>query len=244
MFSRSPLQWPRALLTALLLALIGPAGPACSAAPAAQSSPGAAVEVVGTGRAAAKPDLAEIQIGVLSEAPDAASALDRNNRAMRRLQKAIEAHGVQARDVQTGQFSVNPNYRSDKGGPAKLIGYRVSHQLDVTVRKLSDLGALLDAVVQAGANRINAIHFSAADSRALLDRARQRAMADARHRAQVYAAQAGLRLGRVLHIEEQGGHGPRPMQLNTTALRAVPIAPGQVSVNATVRVRFAASPKP
>jgi len=241
MSTRSPLQRPRALLTALLLALIGPA---CSAAPAAQGSPGAAIEVTGTGRAAAKPDLAEIQIGVLSEAPDAASALAQNNQAMRRLQKVIQAHGIESRDVRTGQFSVNPNYRSDPHGPAKLVGYRVGHRLEVTVRKLAGLGGLLDAVVQAGANRINAIHFSTADSAALLDRARQRAMADARHRARVYAAQAGLRLGRVMHIGEQGGGEPRPMALAAQSARAVPIAPGQVSVHATVRVRFAAAPKP
>ncbi|HKK05226.1 MAG TPA: SIMPL domain-containing protein [Gammaproteobacteria bacterium] len=230
---------PTVRLAAALLLLLA-SGPGWSAN---SPAPAATIEVTGSGEVFAKPDMAEIQIGAVSEAETASAALAHNNEAMTRLQALMKARGLAPADVQTGEFSVTPNYRSDKGGPRRLVGYRVTHQLRVTVRKLAGLGGLLDAVVNVGANRISGIRFAVSDTAALLDRARRHAMADARHRAEVYAAGAGLRLGSVTHITERTSGGPRPMAMEAGALRAVPLAPGQVTLRSTVNVSFAATPR-
>jgi len=227
-------------LTAALVLLLTSAPGWSASSPA----PAATIEVAGSGEVFAKPDMAEIQIGVVSEADTASAALEHNNEAMTRLQALMKTRGLAAEDVRTGEFSVTPDYRSDKGGPRRLVGYRVTHRLQVTVRKLAGLGGLLDAVVKVGANRISGIRFSISDTAALLDRARRHAMADARHRAEVYAAGAGLRLGSVIHVTERTRGGPRPMAMEAGALRAVPLAPGQVTLRSMVNVSFAATPRP
>lgn len=197
------------------------------------------ITVIGSAQVTAKPDMAEVRLGVVTQAKHAAAALNKNNRAMERLRALLLRRSLPKGDIQTTQFRIVPRYQRDAGTPARLTGYRAEHQINVKVEHLKALGTLLDAVVHAGANEISSVQFSVAAPRSLSDRARRRAIADARHRAAVYAEAAGVRLGRVTGIVEQGTTGPRPLALAAASVRAVPVAPGEITVRATVQVHFA-----
>jgi hypothetical protein len=110
------------------------------------------------------------------------------------------------------------------------MGYNVTNDLRVKVRKLDHLGAILDDVVGQGANNIHGINFSVADPKPLQDEARKKAMANARRKAELYAAEGGVKLGRVLLLEEQPIRLPQPLNFGlarAAAPAAVPVAAGE-----------------
>jgi uncharacterized protein YggE len=106
------------------------------------------VAVVGHGEVKARPDTATVQIGVETEAATAKDALAQNNAQAQALQKKLAELGVDAKDMQTSNFSIFPAYGTDG---RQVTGYRVSNTVTVTIRQLDQAGALLDQVVLAAA---------------------------------------------------------------------------------------------
>ncbi len=195
-----------------------------------------------TGSISTKPDMASISTGVTSEAVKARDALDDNNEAMARMMKSLKAAGLGDRDITTSQFSVQPRYQHFKNGrPARIIGYRVSNSVRITVRDLDQLGAILDRVVTVGSNRISGIQFGLLEPEKTLDDARKQAMRAALDKAALYAKAADVTPGSILSISEQASQNfPRPMQMRAIrAKSSVPIAPGQHTTKITVHVKWA-----
>jgi uncharacterized protein YggE len=215
---------------------------AAAAGPPGQQPLVPSVTVVGVGKATAQPDTAQVQVGVISQAPSAAQALKDNNEAMSKLFRVLEAAGIAKKDVQTSNFSVVPQY---KRGPHNeqlpdIVAYRVANEVRVRVRQLGSLGRVLDEVVAQGANQVQGVSSAVADPAPLLDEARRGAMADAHHRADLYAKAAGVRLGRVLLIQEQTPRLPVPQFFGLArGAGAVPVAPGEQEVQASVTVTYA-----
>ena len=225
----------RLAAVALLSALA--ASPALAADPAAH-----VIAVSGQGQASGVPDQAQLSAGVTTVAPSAAAALAENARKMTAVFDALKRLGVPDRAVQTSNFSVQPQYADTANGARQRItGYLVSNQVDVTLDDTKKLGPALDTLIGAGANEINSVSFTIRDSEALMHAARKAAIADARKRAQTYAEAAGVSLGGVISIQENGGSdAPRPMVL-AGMLRdrvATPTAAGEQSVTANVSVVF------
>ena len=209
-------------------------------APPAEPLP--SITVTGTGEVLVKPDLARVNIGVVTQFESASAGVRRNNEAVEKLLGALDEYGIAESDIQTSNFSVAPLYEYDRSGQApRLIGYRVTNQVRVVVRSIADLGALLDKVVTAGANQINDVTFAINEAQSFEDTARRKAMADAHRKAELYAQEAGVRLGAVLRVEEAADTFPMP-QIDFDAVQeagAVPIAPGQQALRQQVRVTFA-----
>lgn len=200
------------------------------------------IRVQGTGAIDAKPDQAVIVAAVVDQEPRAGAALEVNSQKMRRLLGRLAELAVAESDIRTRGFSVTPIFeRAERGTVTpRIIGYRVVNRIEVKVRALAGLGAMLDALVAAGADRLDGIRFSISEPAPLADKARLRAMADARRKAELYAKAGGVSVGRVLDIAEQGVHVPRPRLLQATEMRAraVPIAPGEQRLTATVTVVY------
>ena len=224
---------------ALALLILG-APPAA----AAEEAPRRLV-VNGTGEASARPDIAVISAGVVVQADTASVALADNTRAMNAMFEQLRAAGLPPEDVQTSQFSVMPLYESrrvdpETTEPPRIVGYEVSNQVTARVRDLERLGAILDALVRAGANSIDGPSFEIADPEQLLGQARDAAVADALAKAARYAAAARVQLGEIISIEEGGFYAPpRPMMRAEAMAASVPIAPGQTEVSASVTITFA-----
>jgi uncharacterized protein YggE len=202
------------------------------------------ITVAGTGESHGKPDFAQIQVGVVTEALTAAEALRKNNEAMSQLIVMIRKRGIEDRDLQTVQFNVSPRYKYDKAQQEtpRITGYQVTNEVHVKIRNLTTLGAFLDETVSLGANQVRGISFGVAEPAQLMDEARKRAIADAQRRARVYAEAAGLKLGKPIRIDEQAGGRPGPYpvaRMEAAAASTVPVAPGEQAFSVTVTVSYA-----
>jgi uncharacterized protein len=200
------------------------------------------ISLSATGAVKATPDKVEITTGVTSEGQTARDALDKNTQAMTKVVDGLKGAGIEAKDIQTTNFSVSPIYQQRKDGqPAFITGYRVTNQVRIIVRDTAKLGDILDKVVSLGANQINSISFDVSEPEALKDEARKEAMRNAIADAKLYADTAGVELGPVLTIVEEEGHFiPRyaeaaaPMAMD----KAVPIEAGTTTVQIRVRVTW------
>ncbi|WP_233193021.1 SIMPL domain-containing protein [Acidimangrovimonas sediminis] len=209
----------------------------------AARAPRARITVTGEGEERAEPDMATVSLGVTTEAKTAADAMSRNSAEVTKVIDALKAAGLADRDMQTSGLSLGPRWNDPQGQsqPRSIVGFTASNRLSVRVRDLGSLGGVLDKLVQAGANTIDALSFSVADPQALQDKARAAAVRDARRKAEVMAKAAGVTLGRVLSISDGGGSGaPRPMmEMRMAKAASVPIARGEVGLSANVTVVFA-----
>ena len=199
--------------------------------------------LTGRGEVKMAPDMAIVDFGVESQGSTAKAALEANTRNMAALLATLKAAAVDDKDIQTNNFSVQPRY-DDKPNvnPPKIVGYAVNNAVSVAVRKLDNLGALLDKAVAAGSNQINNVGFTVSDPNAARDTARKAAVKDATSKATVLADAAGVKLGALQSMSEQGGGQVIPMaKMSRMAqapmdAQAVPISEGQVSITADVNM--------
>lgn len=226
-------------LTSVPLALAAVLGlAACQPAAAPAVAGNATLVSVSTQAEVRKaPDVAVVSTGITSLAADANTAIRRNSEQMQQLMAALKVAGIAEKDVQTSGVSLNPDYQYVAGRPPRIKSYYAANTVNVTAREIGALGGLLDALVAAGANQINGPSFDIADKDAVLDEARGLALTKARTRADGYAKRLGLRVLRVVSVDETGGraapmlHAMRGMavveQAAADAAANAPIAPGE-----------------
>jgi len=221
----------------LILAALLTATPALAQAPEPRT-----LSMAGHGEVQAVPDQVRVTAGVTSTAPTAAAALAANSSHMTTVFAALEKMGVPARNIQTANFSVSPQYTNGAPNQApRLTGYQVSNDVSVRLDDTAKLGSALDALVTAGANQMNGISFSIKDPTPLLGQARADAVADAKARAETYARAAGVTLGPILSISEGSADLPRPLRMAAPmafSAKAVPVAAGEESVGADVSITW------
>lgn len=226
---------PAALLSAFLLMM-----PATSTF--AEDKPmDRLITVSATGYAFAEPDRARISSGVTAEAATAREALSANSETMKAVVAGLKESGIDAKDIQTSTFNVEPRYTHPRDGtPPVVDGYRVSNQVEILVRDLPSLGGLLDKLVTLGANQVHSLSFEVSQADTLKDTARKDAVANARRRAELLAEAAGADVGEVMTIvEEVRFDGPRPMAMRASiAKEAVPIESGTATLEANVTVTW------
>jgi uncharacterized protein YggE len=201
----------------------------------------------GDGSVSGAPDIALISLGVLSEAANVKDALAANATDMNAAIQAIKDAGVETKDIATSGLSVEPIYSDASREPnntAKITGFRVSNQVTVTIRKLASAGALLDKVVTAGANRVTGVSFQIDKADALRDQAVQAAIKEARRRAELMAAAAGVKLGAVQQVMANDG-GAMPVFRAQMAMKAdsTPILGGQQQITANATIIYEIAPK-
>jgi hypothetical protein len=202
-----------------------------------------ALTVSGEASVSATPDEAQIEAGASSEGKTAREASDTNNTAMGKILLALKAVGIDQKDIQTSQLSLQPEYAPNRSGPSPVVGYRASNRVTIKLHDIVKVAGMIDTLVGAGANEIDGIAFSVSNASKLLDDARQRAIADARRKAEIYAKAAGVTLGAPLAISELGAPGPTPYRRMSAALAAAtPIAPGEQTLQITVSVSWAIGP--
>lgn len=245
-FRTSPLQ-SLLLLTAMAAGLAaslaasaqsGATTPAVLA-PAAQG--GTLLSVSAQAEARRVPDIASISTGVVVQAPDANAAMRANAEQMTRVVAAIRKAGIAERDIQTSGINLNPQYRYADDQPPAITGYQASNTVQITVRDLARLGAILDALVAVGANQINGPSLDVDDKQSAYDEARRSALEKAQQRARMYADALGMRVRRIVSISEGGSVGP-PMPMMAMARMEkssdTPISPGENTLSANLDVVF------
>ena len=203
------------------------------------------IVVSGTGRVAVEPDLADLRLGVAVARPTVEAARALAATTMEAILAALGSAGVERRDVRTALLSVQPRYEYRDNQTPVLTGYDLANVVDVTVRDLTRLGAVVDGTLGAGATSLDQLTFRVAEPEAADREARQRAMAVARARAEVLAEAAGLAIVGVSDVVEGGG-GPVPMphhraeRMMLTADAATPVEAGSLEIAVTVTVSYRA----
>ncbi len=201
-----------------------------------------AISVSGEASVSAPPDLAQIDAGVASDAKTAREAAEANNAAMAKVLQSLKTAGIADKDYQTSRLSLQPQYAPNRPGQATVIGYRASNRVTIKVHDVSKVAGVIDALVGAGANDVGNIYFTVAEPSKLLDEAREKAVADARRKAEIYAKAAGVTLGQPLSIAEDGA--PAPVFRAKTfaapmAAAPTPVAQGEETLSVTVNVTWA-----
>jgi uncharacterized protein len=201
-----------------------------------------AISVSGEASVTAPPDFAQIDAGVASDAKTAHEAAEANNAAMTKVLQALKAANIDAKDYQTSRLSLQPQYAPNRPGQSTITGYRASNRVAIKLHDVSKVAAIIDTLVAAGANDVGNIYFAVAEPSKLLDEAREKAIADARRKAEIYARAAGVALGTPLSISEDGA--PAPMYRVKTlaapmAATATPVAQGEETLSVTVNVTWA-----
>lgn len=199
------------------------------------------VTATGEATVAVTPDAAIIRIGVTGSAKTAREASDANAQQMTGVLAAIKDTGIADRDVQTSRLSLQPQYDPNRSGAARLLGFQVTNQLTIKIRDIDKLPGILDRAIGAGANEMSGLEFIVSEQSKLLDQARDDAMADARRKAERYAKAAGVKLGHVMSIAEEGS-SPPPRLMQAMRAGAAPIAPGEQTLRAAVTVTYEIAP--
>jgi uncharacterized protein YggE len=243
---------------------------------AAQTSPTVQVSPLGPtsallslsaeGRSLRIPDLAVFSAGVVTHGATASEALGNNSRQMDRVVAALKRSGIADRDIQTSSISLSPRWSNPDADaqriaretrqpyvpsnePPRIIGYEARNSVQVRVRRLGEMGKIIDTLVGAGANEVNGPSFTLDDQKAALDEARTEAVAVGRERAELYARAAGMRVVRLLSMSEGGGYYPVQQIFVTGAARGgagapppppppAPVSPGELALGVSLSMQF------
>ncbi|MBC7769218.1 MAG: SIMPL domain-containing protein [Phycisphaerales bacterium] len=203
---------------------------------------GTLLSVSADGSSEARPDMATINLGVTTDGQTAQAALQENARRMTSLTQALRRAGIAERDIQTSNVSVNPQQQYRENEPPLITGYQANNTVTARIRNVNNVGRVIDAAVASGGNTIHGVSFSHADQEAQLDIARRDAIAEARRRAELYANALGMRVHRIVAVQEGGGYAPpMPMamaRMETAQDASTPISPGEIETRVSVNVTF------
>jgi hypothetical protein len=213
-----------------------------ASAASAADEPLHTISVLAEGSAQSPPDIAFLNAGVEAEAPTARAALNQVNGQIEQVLAALRAFGIAAEDILTSGLNVyrmNPPSERGESGPGRAISYNASNSVNITVRDLTRVGALLDVLTEAGVNNLGGIQFAIRDEDALRRTAIAEAVRDARPLAESAARAAGLNVGEVLAIAQVGDFGGPVAVSQRGGLGAGPVEGGTLTTRLQVRVTFA-----
>lgn len=262
-----------ALAAAAALLSVGGALAQPAPAPAVALESGVTLlNVTAEGRAYRQPDLANFNAGVVTQARTAGEAMSANAARMEAIVAALKRAGIAERDIQTSNLNLQPQYhypqrqrviRQPSGETTvtetepqapRIIGYEARNTVSVRVRRVGNMGRIIDTLVSAGANQVEGPYFTLEDQEAATNEARADAMKNARARAELYARAAGLRVGRILTISEGGGYYPLAREAIVVTAQsfggagappppppppAAPVQPGELALGVSLSVQFA-----
>lgn len=215
------------------------------------------LEVQAVGQVSVAPDVAYLNIGVVSTGLTAKEATDANAAQMTRVIAAIRATGIEPRHIRSQQINVQPRFaragQNDYLGQAQINGYVANNSVAVTVAKLDLASAVVTGAFGAGANTVSGPDLGLADDSNAVAEARRNALATARAEAEIYAAGLGMRISRVLRVSERGRMADSVPDANIRyrleepramgGTLGTPISPGEVRQRVNLWIDFALAPK-
>ncbi len=210
--------------------------------------------VSGTGKVAVSPDIAMLRLGIETQEVRVSEAQAKASEAMDKVMAALTESGVAEKDMQTQNFRIRQRTRWDEEQQQEVVvGYRVTNDVVAKIRDMEKIGDIIDAVVAAGGDftRIDDLGFSVEDPSAYYDEAREKAMADAKAKAEKTAGLAGMKLGEPTYINESaitpylGGMGYEMMAAPMPAPAPAPIivetpsiSPGEIEIRVNMQIAY------
>lgn len=204
------------------------------------------ISVAGTAEINVAPDEVILSLSVESRDKALAMAKAQNDASARKVIALASNVGIDAKDIRTSALRMNPMYSDDK--TPRFLDYEVSQRIVITLKNLTKYETLMTRLLEAGISRVNGISFQVGETRKYKDEARTKALQAAKEKAVAMAAELGQTIGKPWEISEQDSDSSYPGILansisnNYDYDRARPqestVAPGQVTISASVRVSF------
>lgn len=196
----------------------------------------------GSGEVKATPDIASISVGVLTKGKTAADAVSANSVASQKLLDALHSSGITDKDIQTSSISVYPMYKNSPQGfddQNTIIGYQANNQLTATIRKVADVGKIIDSISLAGNFSVGGVNFSLDNDDAFQSEALAKAVSDARKKADAVAKAAGVTITGVKNINVDSFGAPKIFGAAADAgVSSTQVLPGDVTVSASVNIQY------
>ena len=236
----------------LLLTLATASAAAIAQAPPRPRLPRpATIQVTGQAQASKPPDRVYIDIGVTTQAQKSEAAASENAARISAVIAAVRRAAGPGVELTTAQYSINPNYNYPRdGGTPTLVGYTVTNVVQVRLDDLRMIGKVIDGAAHAGSNNVQDIRFALRDEETPRREALREAAVNARREADTLAGALGLRVVRVLSVEEQSPAAIRPLMMyaqspqlaRAEAAPATPVEHGTVALDATVTLTVEVAP--
>lgn len=165
----------------------------------------------GEGRVTAKPDVALVNLSIVTESANSKSAQDENSRKSKAITDFVKSQGIDERDIRTTGYNIYPQYTYPQFSKPQISGYQVNQSMEVKIRDMEKVSSILDGVVTAGANQVNQLSYTIDNPERLKAEAREKAIKDAKKKAEELEGQVGIRLGKIINFYESTGGYPMPM---------------------------------
>ena len=176
--------------------------------------------VTGEGTFSVQPDIAYVDVGIQKTASTVKQAQSQINESMNKIISGLKTLGVDSKNIQTSQYSINPNY-DWSSSVQKITGYSANTQLKIKITDIDKINEIIDSATANGANQVNNITFDIENSEDAENSARKEAVAEANRKAEAAARAAGFKLGKIISYSENS---------NDNLLRPVAYAVKSMSV--------------
>lgn len=211
------------------------------------------ISVTGSASGSWKPDSASLWLGVTTENKLASEASKSNGRIASELIAQLKEDKIEPADIQTERIALAPFYTEERDPQTKAVtkrtftGYRAANDIRVRIRDVDRAGAIVSRILVTGVTYYRGLIFEISSEAEHMDMLRAKAIQNARHRAEIYARAAGVRLGRLMAIDpspsDDGAADLPTRRFQPTAVVEVPISPGTVKLNATVTATWELVPE-
>ncbi len=204
------------------------------------------ISVTGEGVINAAPNRAKITLAVVTENADVKKAQQENNKRANAIINSIKALKIDEKDIKTQNYYINPIYNYEKNQTPRITGYRVQNEVCLTIRDIDNVGTVINAGVDAGANRVNNIYFYLEDDK-IKEQALRESIKDAKKKAEIMADELGKQIVGIVKVTgEWSNIGPVPVRykvmeeaaMDSASLYETPINPGETEVRASVQIEF------
>lgn len=198
-------------------------------------------DATGEGTAIARPDIASVSVGIQAQAQTVKNVQDQINSVINKVSEGLKQIGVDSKDIQTRNYSINPSYDYSGGSP-RITGYSANTTLSVKVRDLDNINNVIDTATANGANQVGGVSFDIEDKTKAENEAREKAVEQAKKKAEAAAKIAGFKLGRIMNYAENQPGGGRPIPILMEAAKAVgaptQVEPGTSEITITVTLSY------
>jgi len=206
----------------------------------------------GEGKISAKPDIAVADFSIVTEAVTSKAAQDSNSTKSQKLTDYLKSQNIADKDIKTTGYNIYPQYNNIRPCPQEpsypcpvaqpqISGYQVTQSVEVKVRNLDNVSAILDGAVTAGVNQVGQLSYQIDNPESLTDQARALAIADAKSKADTLKKQLGINLGRIINFTEGTQGYPVPMVLDKATASgggssgpSVPSGENEITVDITI----------
>lgn len=195
----------------------------------------------GEGKVLAKPDIAVLDLSIITEATTSKAAQDDNSKKSKEVTDFLKKQDISEKDIKTTGYNILPQYNYPRFDKPEIRGYQVSQILEIKIRNLDKTSEILDGVVSAGANQVNDLSFQIEKPDELKTEAREKAIKSAKTKAEELEKQLGVHLGKIVNYSE-GGYSP--VYFKTEALDSrggiggggpeVPVGENEIVVSVTI----------